>query len=85
MIKITIAVMIGFMVGALCRWFDLPVPAPPQLLGVLLIASITLGYILTDRFIARRTSPAYTSRHTHTVRGIETSSQSGEAETNKEE
>ncbi len=54
MIKITIALMLGLMIGALCRWFDIPVPAPPQLLGVLLIASITIGYLLTDRFIIQR-------------------------------
>ena len=84
MIKIIIALMLGFMIGALCRWFDIPVPAPPQLLGVLLIASITVGYLLTDHFIARRTTPAYTSRNAHTVRDVEARNQRGEAETNRE-
>ena len=79
MIKVIIALLLGFMIGALCRWFDIPVPAPPQLLGVLLIASITLGYLLTDRFIAQRTTPAYTSGNTHTLRDIETRNQGGES------
>ncbi|MBA3442313.1 MAG: DUF1427 family protein [Pyrinomonadaceae bacterium] len=62
MIKITIALMLGLMIGALCRWFDIPVPAPPQLLGVLLIASITIGYLLTDRFIIQRATSSSETR-----------------------
>jgi XapX domain-containing protein len=54
MIKMIIALVIGFLIGAACRWFDIPVPAPPQLLGVFLIMSITVGYLLTDKFIAAR-------------------------------
>jgi len=54
MAKIIIALLIGFLIGAACRWFDIPVPAPPQLLGVFLIMSITVGYALTDRYLAAR-------------------------------
>ncbi|MER3428077.1 MAG: hypothetical protein C4334_08240 [Pyrinomonas sp.] len=61
MTKIIIALLIGFLIGAACRWFDIPVPAPPQLLGVFLIMSITVGYSLTDRYLASR-ADAHQSR-----------------------
>ena len=36
---------------------QLPVPAPPRLSGALLILAVTLGYVLTDTWIIRRTPP----------------------------
>jgi XapX domain-containing protein len=44
--------MIAAGVGAAARLFDLPVPAPPNLLGVLLIGAITGGYLAADRLLA---------------------------------
>lgn len=54
--KVLIAIMLALMIGAACRLFDIPLPAPPTLLGVGLILAITLGYIFTDRLISRRAS-----------------------------
>ncbi len=51
--KTAIGLAIAFAIGAACRWFELPVPAPPKLLGALLIMAITLGYGFADRFAAR--------------------------------
>lgn len=39
------AVALGFAIGAGCRWFDLPLPAPPKLVGALLVVAMTLGFI----------------------------------------
>jgi XapX domain-containing protein len=52
MVKIIAGMILGLMIGAGCRWFDIPLPSPPKLVGVLLIASITLGYMATDKLIA---------------------------------
>ena len=52
-IKFLIGIAVALLVGAGCRYFNLPVPAPPSLLGVLLIAAISLGYILTDRILPK--------------------------------
>ena len=40
-------------VGAVCRWLNIPVPAPPSFYGVLLIFAITAGYLLADRLLAK--------------------------------
>ncbi len=55
--KIVIAVLLALLIGAACRLFEIPLPAPPTLLGVGLIFAITVGYMLTDRVIARRPVP----------------------------
>jgi XapX domain-containing protein len=52
--KIIIAVLLALAIGAACRLFEIPLPAPPTLLGVGLIFAITIGYMATDRFVARR-------------------------------
>lgn len=44
-LKLVIAALIAFGIGFGCRWFKLPVPAPPTLAGVLLVVAITLGYL----------------------------------------
>ena len=52
MLKIVIGLFLGFAIGAACRWFDIPVPSPPRLVGALLVVAITVGYMATDRVVA---------------------------------
>jgi XapX domain-containing protein len=52
-IKIFSGLILGLLIGSACRWFDIPLPGPPKLVGALLIVSITLGYLGTDKLIAR--------------------------------
>lgn len=47
--KSTLGLFLGVAIGAACRWFEIPVPAPPKLIGALLVVSITVGYLLADR------------------------------------
>ncbi len=47
----------GFLLGAVCRWLDFPVPSPPKLLGALLVVATTLGYMAMDGMLARRQTP----------------------------
>jgi XapX domain-containing protein len=56
--KIAVAFLIGLSIGALSRWFDIPVPAPPKLIGALLVLSVTAGYLGTDFLIDRRETAA---------------------------
>ena len=56
MIKMTLGVAVCLLIGAGCRWFDLPAPSPPQLGGVLLVAAMTVGYLVTDKLIAAKFS-----------------------------
>ena len=56
MFKITAGLIVAFLIGAGCRWFDIPLPGPPKIVGALLVVAVTLGYATTDRLIAARFS-----------------------------
>jgi XapX domain-containing protein len=53
---------VAFLVGAGCRYFDIPVPSPPVLPGALLVVAMTLGYSATDRALTSQTNIA-TTKH----------------------
>ena len=46
--------LLGFAIGFGCRAFGVPVPAPPVLVGALLVVAMTSGYMLADRALVRR-------------------------------
>jgi XapX domain-containing protein len=48
-----IGMLLGLVIGAGCRWFDLPLPAPPKLVGALLVVAMTLGFLGTDLLLSR--------------------------------
>jgi XapX domain-containing protein len=50
--KFLIALVIAFLIGAACRYFELPAPAPPALQGALLVMAMSLGFIAVDRMVA---------------------------------
>ncbi|WP_300530478.1 DUF1427 family protein [Maricaulis sp.] len=52
--KIAIGLVLAFLIGVICRVADIPVPAPPALIGALLVVSMTSGFLLMDRHLARR-------------------------------
>ena len=60
--KVLVGGIVAFLVGAGCRYFDVPVPSPPVLPGALLVVAMTLGYSATDRGLSRR-SQAATTKH----------------------
>lgn len=62
--KIILGLLLGFVIGAVCRLADLPLPAPPVLVGALLVVSMTVGYLAVDRWAARREA-----RHRHLCGG----------------
>ena len=35
--KETMGLLLGLDIGAACRWFDIPAPAPPRITGSLLV------------------------------------------------
>jgi XapX domain-containing protein len=55
-IKILAGLILGLIIGSACRWFDIPLPGPPKLVGALLIVSITCGYLATDKLITTKFS-----------------------------
>lgn len=48
-----VGVGLALVIGAACRWFDIPVPAPPRLSGALLVLTMTLGFLVTDVWLTR--------------------------------
>ena len=45
-----IGIGLGVLIGFICRWFDLPLPAPPKLVGALLVVTMTLGFLAGGLF-----------------------------------
>lgn len=48
MIQALVGILLGIAIGLACRWFDLPLPAPPRLVGALLVVAMTAGFVGTD-------------------------------------
>ena len=52
--KLAIGCALSLVIGASCRWIDIPLPSPPKLQGALLVVAMTLGYLGTDWIIAKK-------------------------------
>jgi XapX domain-containing protein len=52
--KIALGLLLALAIGVACRLAAIPLPAPPVLIGALLVLAMTLGYVVTDRFAAHR-------------------------------
>jgi XapX domain-containing protein len=61
MLKTVIGLLLGLLIGVFCRWFDVPVPSPPKLIGALLVVAMTVGYITTDKLLAVKSSERQTT------------------------
>lgn len=70
--KLLIGLAVSFGIGALCRYFGLPVPSPPVLPGALLVLAMTLGYSLAGRALDNDGSSQSKAQHQSAVhpRGI---------------
>jgi XapX domain-containing protein len=51
MIAAIIGLLLGLIVGAGCRLFDIPSPAPPRLIGACLLLAMTVGYVTADHLL----------------------------------
>jgi XapX domain-containing protein len=43
-----IGLVLGLIIGAWCRFFDIPSPAPPRLIGACLLLAMTVGFVAAD-------------------------------------
>jgi XapX domain-containing protein len=50
--KPVIGLVLAFTLGFACRAFGIPSPAPPLILGALLVMTMTIGYMAVDRWMA---------------------------------
>jgi XapX domain-containing protein len=56
--RILIGFVLSFLIGALCRYFDIPAASPAVIPGALIVLAMTLGYSSMDRVVSRRQHPA---------------------------
>ena len=42
---------LGLLIGFVCRYFDIPSPAPPKLVGALLVLFMTLGFVVGSHLV----------------------------------
>lgn len=65
--KIIYGVIFALAVGIFCRGMNIPAPAPPSLIGALMVFSVSLGYVATDYLVTRNaklhTQRPNTTRH----------------------
>lgn len=52
--KVMFGFLLAFTIGVVCRLAAIPLPAPPMLIGALLVVAMTLGYAVTDKLATRR-------------------------------
>jgi XapX domain-containing protein len=52
--NIALGLLLAFGIGAVCRVAGVPLPAPPVLIGALLVVAMSTGYVLTDRVARHR-------------------------------
>lgn len=64
MTKSLLGIILGLLIGAGCRWLDVPVPSPPKLLGALLVVAMTVGYMAADRVLDGRVTSERTTLRT---------------------
>jgi XapX domain-containing protein len=57
MLTIFLGLALGLAIGAGCRWFDVPSPSPPRIVGALLVLAMTLGYLATDYVLSKKLEP----------------------------
>ena len=60
--KLLFGVVVSFLVGVGCRYFDIPVPSPPVIPGAVLVLAMTIGYSSTNTIVSRKGSVATTAR-----------------------
>lgn len=61
--RIAIGFVLSFLIGAGCRYFDIPAASPPVIPGALIVLAMTLGYSSMDRMVSHRQQAAATTKH----------------------
>lgn len=62
MTKLAIGFVLSFLIGAACRYFDIPAASPPVIPGALIVLAMTLGYTSMDRLLVQKDRVA-TTKH----------------------
>jgi XapX domain-containing protein len=52
--KIFLGLLLALGIGGLCRLAGVPLPAPPLLIGAMLVVAMSTGYVATDKLARHR-------------------------------
>jgi XapX domain-containing protein len=63
MTTLLIGIALGLAIGVACRWFDIPLPSPPNIVGALLVVAMTLGFITVDYLVSSQKPAPVVSKH----------------------
>jgi XapX domain-containing protein len=53
-VKAILGFVVGILIGIGCRFFEIPLPGPPAILGAFLAVAMATGYTVTDKVISAR-------------------------------
>ena len=56
--KIAVGLLLAICVGIGCRWFGIPLPGPPAIMGAAMAVAMATGYTATDYFLTRSSRSA---------------------------
>lgn len=56
--KIAVGLLLAVCVGIGCRWFGIPLPGPPAIMGAAMAVAMATGYTATDHFLTRSSRSA---------------------------
>ena len=74
--KMIIGLILAVFVGIGCRWFGIPLPGPPAIMGAAMAVAMATGYTAIDHWPTRRASSMHapaiprSAPESRTVRGI---------------
>ena len=74
--KLAVGLLLAIGVGIACRWFSIPLPGPPAILGAAMAVAMATGYTATDYLLTRK--PEVTSQRTEVSKNLEVTGQKSE-------
>jgi XapX domain-containing protein len=54
--KLLIGLILAVVVGIGCRWFGIPLPGPPAIMGAAMAVAMATGYTATDYMLTRKSA-----------------------------
>ena len=61
--KLAIGLVLAVGVGIGCRWFGIPLPGPPAIMGAAMAVAMASGYTLTDYLLRRQSNSGPSVTH----------------------
>jgi XapX domain-containing protein len=57
--RLILGFALAFAIGAVCRIGRIPSPAPQAIVGALLVASMSTGYVVTEKWLERQSKTTH--------------------------